>query len=279
MANTNEEKKELLELRRLIFDIAMSGGKSHLAPCFSCLEIIYTLYMKNIIRYDKNNPTFIDRDRFILSKGHAGLALYAIFYKIGLMDKNKLESYLQDNSLIGGEPCKRDCEYIETATGSLGHGLSVAVGMALGLKLNNSKAKVYCVVGDGELQEGVVWEAITFANTYKLDNLIVIVDNNGIQKMDKIENIIGDTDMKERWKASGWGVSEVDGHDVEALYNIIKGNNIKNKPKVIFANTIKGKGVSIMENNPNWHMRLPNKKELEIFKKELMIEECEDQKC
>lgn len=271
MANTNIEEKELQELRKKIFITGYKGGMAHLASCYSCLEMIYALYLKDILKYKTSNPKWEDRDRFILSKGHAGLALYGVMVKAGLIQEEMYNTYLQEKSLIGGEPCMRDCEWVEATTGSLGHGLSMGMGMAMALKMNNSSAKVYVMLGDGECEEGTVWEAAMTAPAFQLNNLIAILDCNNIQKMDFVEKTIGQVNWRERWEAFGWHIDEVDGHDMEAFKTVIAKEIDTDKPRLIIAHTIKGKGVSIMENNPNWHFKLPGRKELEIFKTELDI--------
>lgn len=266
-------QEDLKQLRKKIFITGYKGGMAHLASCYSSLEMIYALYLKGILKYDPENPKWEDRDRFILSKGHAGLALYAVLQKAGLISDEMYKSYLTENSMIGGEPCMRDCDWVEATTGSLGHGLSMGLGIAMALKMNNSPAKVYVMLGDGELEEGTVWEAIMTAPSFGVDNLIAILDCNKIQKMDFVEKTIGDPMWREKWKSFGWEVSECDGHDVENFKETVFQENSSGKPKLIIADTIKGKGVSIMENNPNWHFKLPGRKELKVFKEELGIEE------
>lgn len=269
--NTKKEINELKELRKKIFIKGYKGGMAHLASCYSCLEMLYALYLKGILKYDLNNPKWKDRDRFILSKGHAGLALYSILQKAGMISEEMFNSYLTENSLIGGEPCIRDSDWIEATTGSLGHGLSLGLGMAMALKMDNSSAKVYVMLGDGELEEGTVWEAIMMASAFEVNNLIAILDCNSIQKMDFVSNTIKNVNWREKWESFGWEVFETDGHDIEAFTNTILNIRKSEGPILIIANTIKGKGVSIMENNPNWHFRLPGKKELKIFMNELDI--------
>ena len=169
----------------------------------------------------------------------------------------------------------RDCPWVEATTGSLGHGLPMAAGMAMALKMNHSLAKVYVMLGDGECEEGTVWEAAMTASSFELDNLIVILDCNEIQKMDFVEKIMGSNNWKERWLSFGWQVDEVDGHDMEAFRDVVLRKTESGKPHFIIAHTVKGKGISIMENNPNWHFKLPGRKELKVFKQELGIEESE----
>lgn len=265
-----ETEVVLKELRKKIFLTGYKGGMAHLASCFSCLEILYALYVGQVLNLHKDNPAWMGRDRFILSKGHAGLALYAMLTNLGLMSEADYQSYLQPNGAIGGEPCRRDSPCIEATTGSLGHGLSFGAGIAMGLKLKGVSAKTYVLLGDGECQEGTVWEAAMSAAAFKLDNLVAILDCNEIQKMDFIDKTIGEPRWKDKWEAFGWTVEEVDGHDVEALKKCLAKPNQPDKPRFIIAHTIKGKGVSIMEQNPNWHFKLPkSKKEKTAFRQEL----------
>lgn len=275
MANTTNEEQELLELRKKIFITGYKGGMAHLASCYSSLEMIYALYMKGILHVDSKNPRWNDRDRFILSKGHAGLALYGVMLKAGLIDEETYSSYLKEGSLIGGEPCMRDCEWVEATTGSLGHGLSMGLGIAMALKSNQSPGKVYVMLGDGECEEGTVWEAAMTAPAFGVDNLITILDCNQIQKMDFVEKTIGETRWADKWESFGWDVKEVNGHDMEAFKNVLLEPTLPGKPRFVIAHTIKGKGVSIMENNPNWHFKLPGRKELKVFKEELGISDSE----
>ena len=275
MANTIAQERDLLELRKRIFITGYKGGMAHLASCYSCLEMLYAFYIKGILKFDAANPKWQERDRFILSKGHAGLALYAVLEKAGLISSEQYESYLTDSSRIGGEPCMRDSDWVEATTGSLGHGLSVGLGMAMALKQNNSRAKVYVMLGDGELQEGVVWEAVMTASAFGTDNLIAVLDYNKIQKMDFVENIIGNPKWKEKFESFGWDVTETDGHDIEAFTEAVLWANSSGKPRLIIADTVKGKGISVMENNPNWHFKLPGRKDLKVFKEELGITDSE----
>ena len=269
------DEKKLKELRKKIFLTGYRGGIAHLASSFSCLEILYALYGKGILRYDAGYPGWRERDRLILSKGHAGLALYAVMCENGLMKEEAFASFLAPGSQIGGEPCMRDLEGVEASTGSLGHGLSMGAGMAMAQRMDRISAKTYVVLGDGECEEGTVWEAAISASAFGLDNLIAVLDCNQIQKMDTVEAIIAQTNWKEKWEAFGWAVREVDGHDVEALCRCFSEENRTGKPLLVIAQTVKGKGVSIMENNPNWHFKLPNKKELRCFLEELEISQDE----
>ena len=275
MDNNTNDAQALLDLRKQIFITGYKGGMAHLASCYSSLEMIYTLYLKGILRYDPANPQWEDRDRFILSKGHAGMALYAVMVQAGLLSPEDYNSYLQPGCKIGGEPCMRDCPWVEATTGSLGHGLSMAVGIAMALKMNQSPAKVYVMLGDGECQEGSIWEAAMSASFQRLDNLIAILDCNGIQKMDCVETIAGVPMWQEKWTGFGWQVEEMDGHDPLDIQRVLQKENTVGKPRLVIAHTVKGKGVSIMEGDPNWHFRLPGRRELKVFKAELGIEDWE----
>lgn len=263
------------EIRKKIFLTAYRGGIAHLASAFSCVEILYTLYLKGIMKYNIYNLNFPERDRFILSKGHGGLALYVVMVEAGLMPEEELMTFLQPGTHIGGEPCMRDMKGIEASTGSLGHGLSMAVGMAMANKMDERQSKTYVLLGDGECEEGVIWEAATSAVTFQLDNLVAILDCNSIQKLKTVEDTIGYVDWNKRWQAFGWEVVETDGHDTEALYQVLSVENQIGKPRLVIAKTTKGKGVSIMENDPKWHYRMPKKKELKVFAEELGIMEGE----
>lgn len=266
-----DNKKEILDLKKKIFLTAYRAGAAHLASSFSVIDILYTLYCKGIIDIDSLRLEKEDRDRVILSKGHACLAEYVILNKVGIITEEELSSFCQEGSHLGGEPRLGAAIGIEASTGSLGHGLSYSVGIAMAYKLNNYHSKVYVIIGDGECQEGSIWEAVMAAANFKLDNLIVIMDNNKLQAMGTVEEIMGVRSWKEKWEAFGFDVSEVNGHDIEEIEMAIRKSPIKNVPKLIIANTVKGNGVSFMEHVPIWHFRMPNEEELQIMKKELQI--------
>lgn len=258
-------------LRKQIYLTVEGGGMGHLASCYSCLEILYTLYLKGVMKYNTSNPYDKSRDRLILSKGHAGVALYWVMCEAGLMKASELKTFLQPGTHIGGEPCMRDFSGVEASTGSLGHGLSMAAGMAMAQKMDGINARTFVVIGDGECEEGTIWEAAMSASAFHLNNLVVLLDCNHIQKMTTITDTIGLDNWKEKWESFGWLVKEVDGHDIDVLEAVLKEENDTDKPLFIIAHTVKGKGISIMENNPLWHFKLPNRKEKKIFYKELDI--------
>lgn len=268
---TNNELMQ--NYRKKMFLTAYPLKTAHLASAFSITEIMYVLY-KKILKVDVKNPSAKDRDRFVLSKGHAALAQYIMLNDIGMLSDEKLKTFCLPGKSIGGEVNPYDTCGIECATGSLGHGLGMAVGMAMALKMDNSPAKVYVIVGNGELNEGVMWESIMSAHKFELDNLVVILDDNKLQKMGKTSQTMKISSWSEKWSAFGWQVDEIkDGHNIDEIYNVLSKKNEQGKPRVVIANTIKGKGVSIMEGDADWHWRMPNKKELEVFKKELNITE------
>ena len=276
---SGDDRANLDLLRKIIFLAAYHSrtGKAHLASSYSIVEILYTLYLKGIMNYRVTEPEWNGRDRLVLSKGHASLALYAVMGMAGFFDTNELESsFCYPNSRFGAEPNMHELSGIEASTGSLGHGISIGIGMAIAGKKDNSQNRTFVIIGDGESQEGSVWEAVMAAANFHLDNLTVILDCNGVQEMGTVKDISGIDNWTTKWQSFGWDVESTDGHDVEALYKTLSRKNKKNLPKLIIANTVKGKGVSIMENNTtSWHYKMPSKRELKVFVKELSISEAE----
>lgn len=259
------------EIRKEIFLTAYSANSAHIASAFSIVETMYVLYEQNILKYNPQNPLDENRDWFILSKGHGSLALYCELYRCGFFDKKTLYSFSKPGSILGGEPCYPLTPGVECSTGSLGHGLGFAVGVALSKKLDGRSEKVYCLVGDGECEEGSSWEALMFASHMRLDNLTILVDSNKIQKMDSLENIIGIKSLSTYFESFGCKVDNIDGHNVNDIRGCLRSENKSKKPRAVILNTVKGKGVSIMENNAGWHWRLPKKKELKYFMNDLDI--------
>lgn len=266
-------------IRKQIFMSAYSGGVGHLASSFSSVEILSTLYLHGVMKYDARDVNWDGRDYFVLSKGHAALALYAVFGEIGVLSRDELMTFCRPEGLLGGEPHALEVPGIEASTGSLGHGLSVAVGIALALQMDGKPNHVYVLVGDGECQEGSIWEAAMSAVAYKLDNLTMIIDHNRIQKMDFIENIMNCDVLDQSFAAFGWQVKSADGHDVDELKAAIGGEWQPLKPRCVMAETVKGKGLSLMENNPAWHWRMPNRREIKTFIAELNITQEELDAC
>ncbi|MDR2656492.1 MAG: transketolase [Oscillospiraceae bacterium] len=262
-------------IRKQIFLSAYAGGIGHLASSFSSVEILSALYLYGAMKYDASDVNWEGRDYFILSKGHGALALYAVLGELGVISREALLTFCRPEGLLGGEPHAMEVPGIEASTGSLGHGLSVAVGIALALRMDGKPNHVYVLTGDGECQEGSIWEAVMSAAAYRLDNLTVIVDHNRIQKMDFIQNIMHSDALNKAFECFGWHVQTVDGHDAKAIKEAIappkKEIQITAKPRCIIAETVKGKGLSLMENNPAWHWRMPNRRELKTFMAELGI--------
>lgn len=239
-------------LRRRILEIIARAGRGHLGPALSILEIVDVLYgsvMRNV-----GDIGQISRDRFILSKGHGCLALYVVLEKYGLIGSEKLETFGSFNSAFGGHPENLKLPAIEFSTGALGHGPSLAVGLAVGAKLLKNKSRIYVLVGDGELNEGSIWEAAAHAHKHKLNNLCVIVDKNGMQAYGDLEEVLDMAPLRGKWESFGFVVREVDGHNTSELKEVLDFQEIDSgAPLVIIANTIKGKGVREAESSPNWH--------------------------
>ena len=260
------------EIRKKIFVQAYHAGGGHMGAAFSMADIISVLYFDNVLKYDASNPDCEERDKFILSKGHASYALYAVLAKAGYFPGNELLHVGQPGSKFGGHPKLHEIPGVEASTGALGHGLSFAIGIAYANKADNKKSHVYVVLGDGECQEGSVWEGALSAPTLELDNLTVIVDHNKLQAMDDLENIVHMKPFADKWKAFGWNVVEIDGHDCAQIREALLTRQT-GKPTLVVANTVKGKGVSFMENVPIWHYRMPNEQELPILMEELGLTE------
>lgn len=260
------------KLRKKIFLTAYKSGIGvHLASAFSVIDVLYVLYCKKVLNCHAETPWEESRDRLIMSKGHASLALYVVLNEAGFLSDEELSTFCQPGSHLGGEPKLGAAPGLEASTGSLGHGLSFAVGIAMACKINRYDNRVYVVLGDGECQEGSIWEAVMSAVKFKLDNLVVIMDDNRLQAMDTVEEIMGISSWKERWEAFGFDVEEINGHDLEEIESSLRKPNSPDKPRLIISHTIKGKGVSFMEGVPIWHYRMPNEEELEIVKTELGI--------
>jgi len=256
MAITKDKIGELKSVachaRKLMVEMLICAGCGHPGGAFSSIDIMTALYF-DVMKIDPQNPRWDGRDRFILSKGHSSLGLYAILHLRGFMDKETLLTFRQDNSLLCGHPDMHKVAGVEMSTGSLGHGLSVGVGLAVAAKLDRKVHRVFVLMGDGETQEGSIWEAAMFASHHKLDNLVGIVDRNMIQIDGFTEDILALEPYRAKWEAFGWHVIEIDGHDFEQIRSALKKMPVSNKPTLVLANTVKGKGISFMENNPAWH--------------------------
>jgi transketolase len=259
----------IIEIKKNILRMIYEAQSGHPGGSLSCANIIYLLYT-HIMTINFDDPTWEERDIFILSKGHAAPALYAVLSSIGFIEKDALFTLRKFGSKLQGHPVKNPEMGIEISTGSLGMGLSIGIGCALSAKLDNIKRNIYVLLGDGELNEGVIWEAAMSASHYKLDNLIAIVDRNGIQIDGSTEQIMALEPLVDKWKAFGWEVIEVNGSSLtETLHGFEKIKSVIGKPKVIISYLIKGADVSFMQHTREYHGRAPNKEEYNLALKEL----------
>ncbi len=241
-----------IDLRRTIVNVLGCSGRGHLGAAFSIVEILRVLF-DSVLRYDPKSPNWSGRDRFILSKGHGCLALYVLLAEKGFFPEDELWKFCKFEGILGGHPDTK-IPGIEVSTGSLGHGFSIAVGMSINAKYEKSDHKVFVVLGDGECNEGSVWEAAMSASKHKLDNLIAIVDYNKQQSYASTYEILDLEPFVDKWRSFGFGVKEVDGHDVKALEEVLTRVPVQaGKPTAIICHTVKGKGIAFAENNLEWH--------------------------
>jgi len=262
-------KEKSRQIRIEIVKMLAQAGSGHTGGSLSSADIVTALFFYKM-RHKPKDPRWKDRDRFVLSKGHAAPVLYTALALSGYFDKSLLGSLRKLDSPLQGHPCCKLLSGVEVSTGSLGQGLSVANGMALGLRLAGSPARVYCLLGDGEIQEGQVWEAAMTASHYKIDNICAIIDHNGLQIDGNCSEVMNIDPIEEKFEAFGWNVFTIDGHNMQEIVEALDmAEKIKGKPTVIVANTIKGKGVSIFEGKVQYHGVAPDQEELEIALKEL----------
>ena len=261
------------EVRKGIVTAVHSAKSGHPGGSLSAADIMTYLYF-NEMNVDPQNPDKDDRDRFVLSKGHIAPALYSVLAQKGFFPVEDLTTLRHTGSYLQGHPDKKHIPGVDMSSGSLGQGLSAAVGMALAAKLDNKDYRVYAMCGDGEIEEGQIWEAAMFASFRKLDNLCVVVDNNNLQIDGAIDEVCSPYPIPEKFEAFGFNVIKINGHDfdeIEAAFEAAK--TVKGKPTAIVANTVKGKGVSFMENQCGWHGKAPNDEEFEIALKDLEVSE------
>ena len=257
-------------VRRHIIEMITAAKSGHPGGSLSATEIVVSLFF-DIMKHDPANPKWSDRDRFILGKGHACPVLYSVMAECGYTPIDQLNTFRSLGSIYQGHPDVRFIPALEASTGSLGEGLSVGLGMALAAKMNGSPSRTFAMIGDGESQEGQIWEAAMFGAFHKVDNIVCIVDYNKIQLDGFVRDIMPLDPLIDKWKSFGWHVIDIDGHDIEAVQKAFhEAETTKGIPTCIIANTIKGKGVSFMENNPKWHGTAPSKEECELALKELV---------
>jgi len=256
-------------LRKDVIDMIHRAGSGHPGGSLSAAEIVTALIFHHL-NIDPKNPQMPERDRFLLSKGHAAPLLYAALARRGFFPLEELKTFRQLDSRLQGHPDRLKTPGVEMTSGILGHGVAVGVGLALAARIDNAKWRVYVLVGDGEIQAGVIWEGAMMASKYRLGNLTVIVDFNKVQLDGPVHEIMPIQPVTEKWKAFGWYVTEIDGHNMrEILDTLDEMDNIQDQPKVIIAHTIKGKGVSFMEGKSYWHGRAPNDEQYLQAMKEL----------
>lgn len=265
------QKIALIARSRIILN-SHKTGTPHLASCLSCVDILVALYFSKLRINPKDHRSPV-RDRFILSKGHGAAALFQILAMRGFYPEKLLSDYGENGSIFAEHPPAPDyLPGIEAATGSLGHGLPIGLGMAISSMITGNNFNVYVLLGDGECNEGSVWEAATMAVAQKVENLTIFVDANKWQGTDRSADLVGSTSLKDKWESFGWNTCEIDGNDMAKIINVLSEKSIKGVPTAVMLNTIKGKGVSFMEDDNNWHYRIPNKEEVDLAFNELGVE-------
>lgn len=269
ITDVNELTELAKKVRISILDMLTKSGSGHTGGSLSAADVAVAIYFSKL-KFDASNPSWDERDRFVMSKGHAAPLVYAIMAEAGYFPKETLDTLRKMESPLQGHPCCKKLEGIEVSTGSLGQGLSVANGMALGLKMDNSSSRVFCIMGDGETQEGQVWEAAMTAAHYNIDNLCAVVDCNELQIDGPVEEVMGIQPLHDKWEAFGWHTISIDGHDMnEILRALDEAENTKGKPTMILAKTVKGKGVSFFEDKVKYHGVTPTEEEFEKAVKEI----------
>ena len=258
------------ELRKSILNIIFNAGSGHPGGSLSATDILTAIYFGDILQYDSSNPSDLKRDRFILSKGHASALMYCVLARAGYFPEEKLQEYRKIGSelFLSGHPHPKT-PGVEIASGSLGQGLSVGHGIALGARVDGLDYNVYVVLGDGEIQEGQIWEAAMSAAKFNSNNLIAIIDNNKVAQDNLTKDLKNIEPLEDKWLSFGWDVYRIDGHSMKDIMTTLSLPLHSNKPRVIIADTIKGKGVSFMEGNKGWHGVAPNEEDLKKALKEL----------
>ena len=266
--NTAELSSVCKAVRRDIINMTANAGSGHPGGSLSAVELMVSVFF-NHMRIDPQNPKMPERDRFVLSKGHAAPCYYAVLAERGFISRDEFKNFRQLHIILQGHPDCKKVPGVDASTGSLGQGCSIAVGMSLGAKVQKQDVNVYTILGDGECQEGQIWEALMSAAHYKLDNLTVIIDNNGLQIDGSNNEVMSLGDLAAKVRAFGFEVFELDGHDLEAIEAALSARTAPGVPKCILAHTVKGKGVSFMENQVGWHGKAPNEEQRQQALKEL----------
>ena len=256
------------EIRGKLVEMSHNAGTPHLGSALSVVDILVAAYW-NVLEIDAKKPDDEIRDRFILSKGHAATALYVTLAMRGFFPKELLDSFAQEGSPLAEQPSPNCAPGVELATGSLGHGLPVGIGLALAARIRKMDYRVFVTMSDGECNEGSVWEAALFAPAQKLGRLTVVVDYNKWQATGRSNEIMALESLAAKWSAFGWNTSEVDGHDIAAITRELRKTGSSDKPTAIIAHTVKGKGISFMEDDNNWHYRIPKSEEVTAARREL----------
>ncbi len=274
-----ELRRRALAMRRKIIRMMRAGKGGHVGGALSCTDIMAALYFR-LLRVDPRNPGWKERDRMVLSAGHKCLALYAALAERGFFEEGVLDTYGKLGSRLPGHPDMHKLPGVECNTGALGHGLAIAGGMAMGLRLSGLDAKVYVVMGDGELAEGSNWEAASAAAHHRLDNLLVFVDRNGLQISGRTVDVMSSEPLADRWAAFGWSVRRIDGHDIRQIVGeAAQAPFTPGKPSLLIADTVKGRGLSFAEGKVDYHYWKPNGQELDLAEQELLAGEKELQRC
>ena len=269
LENIQDLEKMAKEIRKGILEEVYNAQSGHPGGSLSIADILTVLYF-NQLKIDEKNPEWSERDRCILSKGHCSPALYSCLAHRGFFPVEDLKTFRNINSYLQGHPDMKKIPGVDMTTGSLGQGLSAAVGMAISGKMDKKDYKVYCILGDGEIEEGQIWEAAMSANKYKLDNLCVIVDNNNLQIDGTIEEVMSPYPIDKKFRSFGFEIIKIDGHNIQEIIDAFEvAKNIKDKPVCIIAKTVKGKGISFMENQVGWHGKAPNEEQYKLAVEEL----------
>lgn len=265
--NIEEMKRKVRDLKKIGYEAVLKANHGHLGGSFSCAEFLVVLYYSGMLKYDSKNPSWEGRDYFILSKGHANNFLFPLLADVGFFPQSEIENYGKNGTLLGGH-CEPTIPGMEIITGSLGHGLGIVAGMALANKIDGKNNHFYVLVGDGESQEGSIWEALMFISKHNLMNLTVIFDNNGLSSEDYINDTSALQPLSPKLQSFGFDAISVDGHNLSLIIDALEYNSV-NKPKAIILKTIKGKGLSTVENLPKSHHTLPRGEDVETCRRSL----------